>query len=94
MIIAWSPLARADLLAIVDYLLHHNPAAAVEIEQRVQEAVAQLTAYPGLGRPGRVTGTRERVIADTPYIVVYRVRGHMLDILRVRHGARRWPEAL
>jgi toxin ParE1/3/4 len=43
-----------------------------------------------MGRPGRVQGTRERIITGTPYIVVYRVR-HEVEILRVLHGAMRWP---
>jgi toxin ParE1/3/4 len=43
-----------------------------------------------MGRPGRVQGTRERVITGTPYLVVYRVR-HEVEILRVLHGAMRWP---
>jgi toxin ParE1/3/4 len=47
-----------------------------------------------MGRPGRVPGTREFVIARTPYVVPYRVRGDAIEILRVYHGARLWPAAL
>jgi plasmid stabilization system protein ParE len=39
---------------------------------------------PALGRVGRV--------AETPYIVPYRVRGEAVEILRVFHAARKWPE--
>jgi len=37
--------------------------------------------------------TREPVIQKTPYIVPYRVVGQTIQVLRVFHGARRWPEA-
>jgi toxin ParE1/3/4 len=93
-ITVWSALARADLLAIVDYLLEVNPTAAVDTEQRIIEAIGQLADFPGLGRPGRVAGSRELVITGTPYIAVYRVRRDAIEILRMLHGARKWPETI
>ncbi len=92
MIITWTPLAQADLIAIVDYLLELNSIAAVEAEQRITEAIEQLADFPGLGRPGRVASTRELVITDTPYIAAYRVQREQVEILRVLHGTRKWPE--
>jgi toxin ParE1/3/4 len=53
-----------------------------------------LAENPHIGRPGRVPGTREFVIDKTPYIVPYRVKDNALQILRIYHGARRWPESL
>ncbi|MGO9598023.1 MAG: type II toxin-antitoxin system RelE/ParE family toxin [Isosphaeraceae bacterium] len=50
-----------------------------------------LKRNPALGRPGRVTGTREIMVPDTPYILPYRVRGDAVEILRFFHAARRWP---
>jgi toxin ParE1/3/4 len=44
--------------------------------------------------PGRVPGTRELVIPKTPYVVPYRVRGSTIEIARVYHSSRRWPERL
>ncbi len=94
MIITWTPLAQADLIAIVDYLLEVNPLAAIEAEQRITSAIEQLAAFPGLGRPGRVATTRELVITDTPYIAAYRIQREQVEILRVLHGTRKWPETL
>ena len=45
-----------------------------------------------MGRPGRIPGTRELVIPKTPFIVPYRLQRNVIQILRVYHGARRWPE--
>ncbi len=52
-----------------------------------------LPDNPEMGRPGRVPGTRELVIPRTPFIVPYRLVGNTIQILRVFHGTRRWPEA-
>ena len=45
-----------------------------------------------MGRVGRVPDTREFVITDTPYIAAYQIVEDTLVILRVLHGAQRWPE--
>ena len=87
----WTALAQDDLLAIADYIFRDNPAAAISVARRVRDAVSRLAEFPHLGRPGRVRGTRELVLAGTPYIVVYRVGRGSVQILRVLHGARRWP---
>lgn len=92
--IAWSSVARSDLLAIFDYILQDNPRAAGEVLDRIDEAVLRLADHPGAGRPGRVAETRELVIADLPYGVPYQVQGDRVFILRVLHTARKWPEQL
>ena len=52
----------------------------------------RLQEFPAIGRPGRVEGTRELVIADTPYIVPYRVEDGVVQIITVLHNAQRWPD--
>ena len=96
MLIRWNEEAEADLDAIMDYLLERNPAAARRVQQSIRERTARLGDYPGLGRPGRTVGTRELVIARTPYVVPYLVDqdADLVIILRVLHGARRWPDDL
>ena len=61
-------------------------------EPRVMQAVALLEEQPGLGRPGRVPGTRELLVPRTRYLVPYRVRGQTIEILRVFHMSRSLPE--
>ncbi|WP_410052977.1 type II toxin-antitoxin system RelE/ParE family toxin [Bradyrhizobium sp. SZCCHNS1054] len=53
-----------------------------------------LPSRPEMGRPGHVPGTGELVIPRTPYIVPYRLIDETIQILRVFHSARRWPESL
>jgi plasmid stabilization system protein ParE len=45
------------------------------------------------GRPGRVPGTRELVISDTPFIAAYAIEKARIVILAVYHGAQQWPES-
>jgi toxin ParE1/3/4 len=89
----WSPEAIDDLVALRAYISEDEPAAAQPIALHIIDLVESLLSdNPGMGRPGRVPGTRELVIPGTPFIAPYRVRGSTLQILRVYHAARRWPE--
>lgn len=91
--IIWSPQARDDLLGFYRYIAADNPGAARALHDRIVSRLFSLLETPQIGRPGRVAGTRELVIAGTSYIAPYRVRGEALQILRVYHTARQWPES-
>ncbi len=92
--VRWLRTALANLDAEAEYIAEDNPAAAGRVVLRILRAVDLLKKNPAMGRAGRVVGTRELVVAGTPYIVPYRVRGEALEILRVFHAARKWPEKL
>ena len=91
--IVWLSLAVRDLAAIRSHISSDNPAAARKVADRIKQSVSQLGEMPKIGRVGRVFGTRELVISPTPYIVAYRVRNNKVEILRVLHGAREWPDS-
>jgi len=93
-IINWSSLASKDLEDIVDYILESNPQAALAIYDRIKKKVEMLAEYPNIGRVGRVAGTRELIISGTSFIVPYRVQDKTIEILRVLHASRQWPESL
>jgi len=77
------------------YIAGDDPASANRVALHILYCVEQLLSEnPKLGAAGRVPGTRELVIPKTPYIVPYRVRGSTIEIVRVYHSARRWPERL
>ena len=88
----WSSLGQTDRDAIFDYIETDSPQAAIAVDNRIQVQVESLADFPESGRPGRVEGTRELVIHRTPYVAAYRIAGDTVRILRVLHGARRWPE--
>ena len=88
----WLRKALRNLDDEATFIAADDSAAARLVVKRVLESVAQLAEQPGLGRPGRVSGTRELVVLKTRYIVPYRVRGQMVEILRVFHTSRRPPQ--
>jgi toxin ParE1/3/4 len=87
--VRWLKVALANLDAEAEYIAEDNPAAARRVVQRIFRAVDLLKKNPARGRAGRVAGTRELVVAETPYVVPYRVRGNAVEILRVFHAARK-----
>lgn len=93
MLIIWQDGAIRDLDAVFEFIGLDNPPAALAICELIDKRVSQLADHPYLGRVGRVESTRELVVAGTPFIVVYRVKENLIDILAVLHSARRWPNA-
>ena len=89
-VVWWGP-SLDHLEAIRAYIEEREPRGARRVVQRILERVEALVDNPHIGRPGRVPGTRELVVTDTPFLVAYAVEGDQVIILAVLHGARRWP---
>jgi len=89
--IRWSPQAAVDFAGIVEYIRTQNPSAAKRIARTIYDSVTSLKSFPQRGRPGKVEGTRELVLAPLPFIVVYRIKRKSLEVARVLHGSQRWP---
>ncbi len=92
--IRWQDDAINDLIQVRRFIAMDNPAAAVRVADRIRSAVPELADQPGMGRPGRVPGTRELVLVNIPCIIAYRVEGNSVVILRVLHTSRKWPETI
>jgi toxin ParE1/3/4 len=82
--------ARADLIAIVDYISDDNPDAAQRLKDDIEARAAKLPEHPKLYRAGRMPGTREMVVRSN-YVVIYAEDPRAVTILRVLHAAQRWP---
>jgi toxin ParE1/3/4 len=65
---------------------------ANRITRAIYESVRSLKTLPNRGRPGRIKKTRELLVPKLPYIIVYRVLQGGVAIVRILHGAQRWPE--
>jgi len=90
--IVWSPRAIRHLTDLRAYIARDSPDAAARIAERLLTAVERLAALPNLGRPGRLSGTRELVVPGTPYVIPYKPRGERLEIIAVFDGRQRWPK--
>ena len=91
--IRWFQRASLDTAQIQAYIAETDPGSAAVVADRILTAVERLISFPHLGRLGQVEGTRELVVSRTPYLVVYRVNSDVIEILRVLHGAQRWPDS-
>ncbi len=91
--IYWSRRYLNELEAIGDYIAERNPRAASKVIRDIHTKTATLLSeHPFTGRIGDIPGTREFVVAGTPYIVAYRVKNNRAEVLFVQHGARLWPD--
>lgn len=88
--VEWRPRAEEDLLALVAYIAQDNPDAAQALFDEVREKAAQAIRHPTLYKAGRVRGTREIVVRPN-YVVVYRIAGDVLNVVRVLHARQQWP---
>jgi len=89
--VVWSPRAIRHLQHLRDYIARDSEQNVAVVAGRMLKAVDLLQDHPDMGRPGRVLGTRELVIPDTPYIIPYRVKSDRLELIAVFHGRQKWP---
>ena len=87
----WTEEAAADLEHIADYLFQNAPERAAGLVRGIYNAPAALRTFAYRGRAGRKEGTRELVLSSLPYIVVYQITGEVIHIVRILHGAQKWP---
>lgn len=87
----WSSQAEREIDEIWDYIAADNPDAADRVVLAFHAALTMLGEHPKLGRPARRGGTRELVVAGTPYLLIYRAANDTVYVLHVLHGARDWP---
>lgn len=90
----WTRLALQDMRHLHEYIAEDNPAAAGQMVSRISDAVQNLKKHPRMGREGRCLGTRELILAKTPYSVVYVFAKNEIQIVSVIHASMRWPDSL
>lgn len=86
----WTPEAVQDRDETYDYIEADNPLAALSLDALFSDRDKHLIDHAGLGRPGRIPGTRELVMHRN-YILIYDVADDAIRVLRVVHVARQWP---
>jgi toxin ParE1/3/4 len=85
--VRWARPALADVSRIYDYVTQFNPAAALRLAARLHEAASELELFPHRGRHAGRMNRRELTVVP-PYILIYEVRGDLVEVLAVRHGRR------
>jgi addiction module RelE/StbE family toxin len=90
MAVKWTKTALVNLDLIAEYIAKDNPARAHSFALEIQQKTKIIEEFSGVGRAGRVAGTRE-LIAHKNYILAYRVKGEDVEIIRVHHVAQKYP---
>lgn len=88
MAVKWLKVALENMAMIADYIAQDKPDRAASFVQEIREKTLVLAEFPSVGRAGRVAGTRE-LIAHKNFLVIYRVKGTNIEIIRVRHVAQK-----
>ena len=88
------PRAEQDLLEIADYIAVADPRAADRQLHRLQDSFRRLGDFPELGTAHDDVRRGMRLLPVAPYLILYRIAGEGVEIVRVVHGAREWQELL
>jgi plasmid stabilization system protein ParE len=89
MIVRFTRRAEADLEAIQGYLADRSPEGARKVGAALRRTLEVAANHPS---GGAVTGRPQvlvRIVPNYPYKIFYRVRDDSIDILHIRHSARR-----
>ena len=92
--------AELDALDYFQYIQEHNPAAAMRFLAAVDLTIEGLALQPFKGRQRKFRGRDMknirswRVDSFENYLIFYRVTSTRLEILRIKHGAMDFPQAL
>ena len=84
--VVWSSDALRDFTAAIGHIAKDNRRAASLVADRVDAAVKLLARQP-IGHPGRVKGTYEKRVLNTPYIIAYALSDGTLTIPRITRSA-------
>lgn len=96
-VIAFRKKALEDIEQIVRYLAADHPGAARAFRETLEQTCSILADMPDMGiqrsfGPPRLADIRMWPLRRfEKYLVVYRTRGEILDVIRVVHGARDLP---
>lgn len=91
--------AEMDAFGYFQYIHLRDPDAARRFLEAIDETIEGLVQQPGKGRLRgfRARGLKNvrswRVNGFENYLIFYRLAGERLEILRVKHGSMRFPQA-
>lgn len=90
--LVWSAFALADRDGIFTHIEVENPRAAIAIDERIAASAHRLVDFPESGRPAALPARENSLLLGTPYVAAYIVTERAIRVLRVLHGAQKWPD--
>lgn len=87
----FSKAAFSDLRETTNFYENNQNGLGARFIQSLRASLETLQFNPKIGRYGKVVNTREFVLQEFPFVIVYRIKNKLLEILRVMHQSRRYP---
>lgn len=91
--VVFTEAARDDVRAILDYIKDYSDQGRRNVRDRIFEKLALIAEHPKCGPWVQSRRFRRVSVAPYPYVIYYRVNVDTIEIVGVRHGARRVPKA-
>lgn len=96
--ILFTPSARTQFLSALAYIRRDKPDAALRFRRRAETVLKRLVKFPESGRAiPEFPDLPQREVVIAPYRFFYRVKGQVVWIVGVWHGAQiprapsEWP---
>lgn len=92
-VLVWRERAGADRMILFGMISQRDTDAAIRIDESIEAAARAVLKDPAIGSPGG-SGEAFRVLAvpGTRFALHYRALPDAVQILRVLHRCRLWPE--
>jgi toxin ParE1/3/4 len=87
--IRYTPEAFADRERIFEYLSERSPSGARNVLASIRDAVRMLGEHPHSGYKTDDPQVRVKFVVRYPYKIFYRVGVDVVEIIHIRHTARR-----
>jgi toxin ParE1/3/4 len=86
----WTDSARIGLAEILDPFAADRAEFIADALVQIGRFERLLITSPGIGSPLDENGQRKLRVGRTPIILIYRVDGAVLSIVRVHHSSQNW----
>lgn len=84
--------AQDDVIEIEKYISQDNADAAKRVLKHIRNYIENLKSLPSIGKYGKAVNTREIILNKYPYKIIYRVKGGIIQVIRILHTSRKWGE--
>jgi toxin ParE1/3/4 len=91
--VEFSAFVETDLLDILEYIAADNPSRAVSFVREIRAHCRMLGENPLLYRLRPEIAPDARLVAHRHYVILFRVAGDVVRVMRIVHGSRDLPAA-
>lgn len=85
----WSSSASADMARIYDHYAAFHPDIGLRMTHAIRDAAERLAEFP-LSAPAVAAGLRKLSVQKIGFVLLFRVSGDQVRILRIRHMRENW----